>query len=344
MMSHTWCLVFVTAFLWCFFRACTYADKRDGWALGAGLMLGAAFAMRPFTAVSVAVPAGLYATWRLTRYRELSLAWFTVLGFVVLALSGPLFNAIWTGDPFTSPYTLFWPYDRLGFGAGTGPLPGGNTIWLGLSSAVAATGHLANYLLGWPALSLAFAVLGFAFKPRQFWDLLLAATASSLILGYVLYWTSGDVFGPRYSYEIASTLFVLSARGIVRVGAWLQPGGRAWILPVLLVLLVTINLVGYLPWQLRRYSGLYGISGRTREVLDQANLHNALVIVQEERGWWDYAVAFSMNTPMLGGDVVYASDCSPYNEALIAEFPGRDVYYFDGETVQPYVLGGATSP
>ena len=344
MMSHTWCLVFVTAFLWCFCRAWTCRGRRDGWALGTGLMLGAAFAIRPFTAVTVAVPAGLYAAWRLARYHEWSQVWFTVVGFVALALSGPLVNAIWTGDPLTSPYTLFWPYDRLGFGAGTGPLPGGNTIWLGLSGAVAVIGHLANHLLGWPALSLAFVVLGFTFKPRRSWDLFLAATALSLILGYVLYWTSGDVFGPRYSYEIASTLFVLSARGIVRVGVWLQSRGRAWILHVLLGLLVMINLAGYLPWQLRRYSGLYGISGRTREILDQADLHNALVIVQEERGWWDYAVAFSMNTPMLDGDVVYASDCSPYNEALIAEFSSRDVYFFDGEIVQPYIPKGTTVP
>lgn len=302
-------------------------------------MLGCAFAIRPFTAVAVAVPAGLYAVWWLVCRREWRRMWLMGLGFVPLALLVPVFNAIWTGDPLLSPYVLFWPYDRLGFGPGHGPLEGGNTVWAGLGSAIFSVGHLANHLHGWPALNLTFVVLLFLFRPRRFGDVFLVCIALSLLLAYVLYWTNGDVFGPRYTYESASALFVLSAAGIVRVARWLR--GRAdWLrraFYIALALLVGANLLVYLPAQLRKYRGLYGITGKPKEILQQAELHNALVIVRDERGWKDYAVAFSMNAPTLDGDVVYASECPSRTDTLLARFADRNVYYFDGRGVYPYV-------
>lgn len=335
-MSHTWCLVFVTGFLWCFYRACRGGAHRTDWAVAAGVLLGAAFTIRPFTAVAIAIPAGIYALWRLVRFREWRLPWLVGVGWAPLALAVPLFNAIWTGDPLLSPYVLFWPYDRLGFGPGTGPLPTGNTIWLGLSSAVVAVGNLANHLLGWPALSLSFVLLFFLFKPRRRRDLFLAATVISLILAYVFYWTNGDVFGPRYAYETASALFILSGAGIVRVADWARKRNKLSLVYVALGLLIVVNLALYLPVQVRRYKGLYGITAAPRQVFQEADLHHALVIVHEERGWWDYAVAFSMNTPALDGSVVYARDCGVYNGELMDHFSGRSVYYFDGDRLWPY--------
>jgi hypothetical protein len=101
-------------------------------------------------------------------------------------------------------------------------------------------------------------------------------------------------------------------------------------------LLVLLNLGLYLPRQLAMYHGLYGITAQPRTVLEEANLSNALVIVQDQRGWWDYAVPFSMNNPGLDGDVVYASDCAPHNEELLARYPGRAVYLLDGARLIPY--------
>jgi len=116
----------------------------------------------------------------------------------------------------------------------------------------------------------------------------------------------------------------------------LRRQGRGWALYAALGLLIGVNLALYLPWQLREYHGLYGITARPREILTQANVHNALVIVSDQGGWYDYAVAFSMNAPTLDGDVVYANDCTPRNDELVTQFAGRSVYYFDGQTVRPY--------
>jgi len=333
LMSHTWSLLFVTVFLWCYYRAREASADGNGWSLSAGIALGAAFAIRPFTAVLVALPAIANALWRLVKRQAWRPTWFLMIGFVPLALLVPVSNTLWTGDPLGSPYRLFWPYDRLGFGPGTGPAPGGNTVWLGLSGSLAALLQDINgretVILG----SLAFAVLLFLFKPRLWQDRFLAFTSLALVFGYALYWTSGDVFGPRYAYESVSALLVLSAAGILRAGHWARRRGRLSLFVAALVALVMVDLAFYLPGQLRAYHGLYGITARPREVIDAADLHQALVIVKEERGWWDYAVLFSLNAPTLDGNVVYASDCGVHNRELAAHYAGRAVYTFDTGTM-----------
>lgn len=333
LMPHTWSLVFVTVFLWCYYEARTRTRHRDAFALGCGAALGGVFAIRPFTALAIGLPAAGDAAWRLVRERSWRVPWFGALGFVPLALVVPAFNALCTGDPLQSGYQLVWPYDRIGFGPGTGPAPGGNTVWLGLSGSLAALGHLANHLLGWPTQSLTFAVLAFVFRPRRRWEVFLALTAFTLVLAYALYWTSGDVFGPRYAYESSSALLVLSAAGIVRAGQWMHRRGRLWLFAAVLSVLVAANLSLYLPGQLSSYRGLYGITARPREIVAAADLSEALVIVREERGWWDYAALFSLNEPTLDGEIVYASDCGSENDQLVARYPGRSVYTFDSATM-----------
>jgi 4-amino-4-deoxy-L-arabinose transferase-like glycosyltransferase len=336
LMSHTWCLVFTTAFMWSVSQARFRGRRQTWWMIAAGVALGAAFVIRPFTAAAFALPTVLWMAWQLVRWGDWRIVWSLGVGFAPLALIVPVFNAVWTGDPLTSPYVLFWPYDRLGFGPGTGPLPGGNTVWLGLSEAVVTIGHLANHLQGWPTQGLTFVVLGFVLGPRLEWERFLGMSALSLVLGYVLYWTSGDVLGPRYAYEASSALFVLSAAGIARVAEWARRRGVVWALWLLIGLLYTAYGALYLPAQLRRYYGLYGISGRTREVLQKADLEDAVVFVREHRGWWDYAVPFSLNAPDLDSDVLYVSDCEGNYGELMIEYAGRRAYYFDGESVRPY--------
>jgi 4-amino-4-deoxy-L-arabinose transferase-like glycosyltransferase len=341
LMSEASCLLFTTAFLWCFRQSYigridrVRADKRWRWACAAGMMLGCAFAIRPFTTVAIGIPAGIYVVWRMVRQREWQRAWFLGLGFMPLALSVPYFNALWTGNPLFSPYELVWSFDRIGFGLGYGTRETGHSLWIGLANALWSVGHLATQLHGWPTLSLSFVLLFFVFKPRRFWNLFLGATVLALSLASVLYWTNNV----RYLYGGASALFILSAGGLEYVGRWAHHRGiGTWrTFGIVLAVLMCIDLFVYLPQQLLEQRGVYGITAQPRNILKQANLHNALVIVRWERGWQDYAVPFSMNAPTLDSDVVYAKECPALVPQLLDQFSNRRVYYFNGETVQPYV-------
>lgn len=334
LMSHTATLTFSSAFFWSFYQMWRGRLARR-WSLIAGLALGFAFAIRPFTALAIAIPAGDIVLIRAMRDRDFARALLIAIGFASVASVVPIFNAIWTGDPFANTYTMFWHFDKVGFGADVGTLPGGHTLGMGLGLAATSLGWLAITLHGVPGLSFTFIVAAFLFKPRQSWELFLAATALSLTLMHGLYWTGGSLFAPRYLHEATFAWIILSAIGIARVGTWMKQRGtiyaRAYL--ALLVLALAFDLFVYLPHDFREYRGLYGITGAPREILSNANLHHALVLVSGGDRWEEYAVPFTLNAPTLDGDVVYARACGALNEKLITHFPGRRVYFFDARTM-----------
>ena len=90
-----------------------------GYALLAGLAVGAAFFARPYTAVLFAIPFlvhALYALWTdpsADRVTRLSL---TALGGLAGVAAALAYNAAMTGSPWTFPYEAFAPEDGLGFG------------------------------------------------------------------------------------------------------------------------------------------------------------------------------------------------------------------------------------
>ena len=99
--------------------------------------------------------------------------------------------------------------------------------------------------------------------------------------------------------------------------------------------------------------GFLGIDDRIVRLVDQQNVHNALVLVENCREFQCYGSVFSRNTPGLDGDVVYAKDIVSERPAIIAAFPGRKVYIakysrpslqaYDPATLPP-ATGGLASP
>jgi hypothetical protein len=73
--------------------------------------------------------------------------------------------------------------------------------------------------------------------------------------------------------------------------------------------------------------GFYGITQSQYDPIEEADIHNALVIVYAER-WLEYGALLSGMSPMLDDDVVYArGNGSEIDAAIISAFPGRAVYY-----------------
>jgi hypothetical protein len=77
-------------------------------------------------------------------------------------------------------------------------------------------------------------------------------------------------------------------------------------------------------------------------VAEEADLKNALVLV-EPCGFYGsytcYGSVFLRNLPDFRGDVVWALDLPETNAALIAAYPGRDVYvasWDDGGSLRVY--------
>ncbi|MDO8689200.1 MAG: glycosyltransferase family 39 protein [Dehalococcoidia bacterium] len=218
--------------------------------VGAGAAVGMLFLSRPLTGVGIALPLIAWAAVDVCRvHRRLSVYLPVALGFLPFLAALLAYNRLTTGAMFTMAYELWWPYDRIGFGAGVG-FEGEHTLALALDTAQMNVETLAGYLFGWPGrLSLLPATFGAstaivrmagrclarlagdkwapftraeaiasgcaARPPHEAWDMLNVALAVSLVAVYLAYWAAGQMYGPRYYFEALGALLLLSARGLV---------------------------------------------------------------------------------------------------------------------------------
>ncbi len=333
--SLVWLLLFTVWFIW------TTQGRSRWFALGAGLALGMAFLTRSLTAAAYAVPFFLYSLVQVIRRRQPHWPHYLLvaLGGGVLAALLPVYQWAVTGDPWLNPYTLWWPYDRLGFGPGIGAMPGGHSpyyAWINLKQDLP---RAATDILGWPALSWLPLLPGLFLRPRRLRDWVLLAPFTCLVIAYLFYWIGSParLWGPRYYFEGFAGLWLLAAVGLRKVWDWARTRPH-WLRPVLagvLVLMVALNLAFNLPSRMGEAHGFYGITRTQFQPIKEADLHHALVIVYAER-WLEYGAMLAEMSPTLDDDVVYARGNGPETDAaVIAEFPGRTVYYLSGGQLSP---------
>jgi len=302
------------------------ATKEPGraYAILTGAALGAAFVTRPFAALGIALPVGLFLGTLILRGRLkwTTLLWLALGGLPVAGLL-PLYWWTITGQPTFNGYLLVWPYDRLGFGPDIGPqgysLPDAIFINTRLKLTALATG-----LFGWPGWSsLLFLPIPFLTHRATRWDWLLLGTIGGMVAIHAFYWAFGGVDGgfPRYYYDALPALLLLTARGILITVDYL----RRWQWPVFgrtipahrLLVGVIAGFILYnfgvnLPPLLAAQKGKYNITPTPLEVVRQANLREpALILVQNVASWSDFAAPFTANSPTLDGPVVYAIDWQP---------------------------------
>jgi hypothetical protein len=226
----------------------------------------------------------------------------------------------------------------LGFGEGIGAMPGGHSLhyaWINLKQDLSRS---ATDVLGWPALSWLPLLLGLFLRPRRPRDWGLLAPFLCLVIAYVFYWIGSPerLWGPRYYFEGFGGLWLLGAVGLLKVWDWARNQER-WLRPVLagaLVVMVVLNLATNLPSRLQDAHGFYGISRAQLAPIEEADLHDALVIVYAKR-WLEYGAMLGMMSPMLDDDVVYARGDGALRAEIIAAFPGRTVYYLTGGELSP---------
>lgn len=178
--------------------------------------------------------------------------------------------------------------------------------------------------------------MGLALRPRQKRDWILVLPFVGLVAAHLFYWVGSParLWGPRYYFEGFGGLWLLSAVGLIKV--WRQASTRArWVRFALvgaLISIVVLQVATNLPGRMEEAHGYYGISRSQLQPVEQAGLHHALVIVYAER-WLEYGALLASMGPTLDDDVLYVRSSDPTTDAaVIAQFPGRAVYYLiDGQ-------------
>lgn len=308
--------------------------------------LGLLVLTRPLTAAAVALPFalhGLYLLWRGNSEVRKQLVLFVLIVLVLTGLHFAWQYAV-TGHPLTNPYTLWWDYDKIGFGPGHGHSEEGHTFdkaRINTRFSLRAGWH---DLFGWAGYSWLFLPPGILAirKNKRAW--LLASVFVSLVLVYMTYWIGAALFGPRYYFEGLYSLTILSAAGICFLAGWPLtvndpfPNYSGWWryralgMTAFLALLLSTNLLFYTPIRLGGMNGLYKISRVHQEpFLTEAakELAPALMIVHTSGNWTEYGTLLGLQDPFLDTPFIFIITRSPTIDQEVADrFPDRNVFHY----------------
>jgi 4-amino-4-deoxy-L-arabinose transferase-like glycosyltransferase len=305
----------------------------------AGLSLGVLALTRPLTAIAVSLPFFIHGLILLVRGDKSTRFKVLTIGLLAIFISAliPLWQFVVTGDPMLNPYTLWWNYDKIGFGLGFGNEPGGHTFSLAWQNLKLSLNAGWGDFFGWGNISWVFLPFGlFAIRNnRRAW--LIASVFVSLVVLYAAYWIGSDVYGPRYYYEGFYSLTLVSAAGMFWPAESVVREGRAhkWmqIATVLLGLfLFGYNLTTYLPKRFNEMTGLYHITRSMLAPFETAQAKEktpALVIVHFQKEWTEFGGLLELQNAQLTSPFIFAlSQSRSSDEALARDYPDRHVIYY----------------
>jgi hypothetical protein len=283
-----------------------------------------------------------------------------LVGITALIFAG--FYFVWqyavTGNILTNPYTLWWPYDKYGFGEGYGLAEGGHSLLQGWRNTKFSLIAISSDLFGWIRSSWIFLPFGLwaaRKKPLMYYSV---GVTGLLIMIYLGYWVSSWLLGSRYYFEALPGLALLSAAGIF----WLCGGNmepehgnpllhkvRSVGITALVSLLVIGNLCFYLPARLGSLQGLYGIERADIEVFESPELEEylpALVIVDAEE-WMPYGSTLVLESSTLDSPLIFAWSIGPKTDQKLKDHyqDERNILYYypdlDTKRIYTYPLTGS---
>jgi 4-amino-4-deoxy-L-arabinose transferase-like glycosyltransferase len=330
------------------------SKKEWGYAIAAALALGGLILTRPMTALALAVPFMIHGLYVMIKGDSKTRKRLLIFGLIAILFVGLylLWQYSLTGNPLLNPYTLWWPYDRIGFGPGHGRGPDGHTLnmaWINTRQSL----YGGRYdLFGWGSFSWIFLPFGLWASRRKAKGLLIASVVVSMVFIYAAYWIGATLFGPRYYYEGLYSVTIISAAGIAWLAGWPVDKNKPYVRykgwqmarPLLVTLvvgvLVGINLTLYLPIRLSGMVNLYDINRADQAPFvtpSAQSLTPALVVVRVPR-WMEYGALLDLEDPELTTPFIFVWDSNSSIDATLAnEFPGRTIYYYyPGRSVQLY--------
>jgi hypothetical protein len=336
-MNHASSLFFFTLFL--LFFAKTVRHGKIGYAIATGASLGMVLNVRPLTAVGLAFPFCIYGCYLLmTRFRELRLPMAAVVASFLIFVGILLgFNALTTGNPLVFGYeVLYGPQVKPGFGHAAWGNP--HTPIQGLYKTLNNLNGLNKFLFEWPVPSLIFVFFLFASFTRNKWDYLLLAAFLSLTAAYFFYWYQHWCFGPRFLYESAVALILLTARGIQRLPSLVRNIFSLSVskrrvhaaTAVVIAFCFFIAAIGNIPPFIEYYGNNFAnVNAEVLKAVQEHGIKKAIIFTRSY-----YGSVFTCNSPMLDGEIIYARDLGEKNRLLMAAYPGYAYYLADSTCIQ----------
>ena len=356
LLSHPLGLTLSAGFALAWLDAFTRPEASRRWlpTITAAAALGALALTRPMTALAMGAPFGLHGLYLLVHGSVDVRKRLIVLGLIVLCITSLHF--VWqyavTGDPLLNPYTLWWEYDKIGFGPGYGHADGGHSLYRARINNRHSLRTGWHDLFGWGGYSWIFLPFGLVAIRKNLRSWLVASVFPSLVLVYTVYWIGSALFGPRYYYEGLYSLTLISAAGICMIAGWpltaTQPFPnyqgwrrvRALATTALLAFLLSANLLFYTPIRLESMRGLYGVERVHQEPFlspTAQQLTPALVVVHTSGKWIEYGTLLELENPFLDTPFIFIiARSDAMDRAAASQFPERSIYHYYPD--EPYTL------
>jgi hypothetical protein len=213
-MNHVSSLFFISAFLLAFRR--WEVGRHSGWAMAAGLAIGAAGLTRPLTALAVAavfLPLGLIEGIRSRRIPSIGLA---LIGGIAAAAVYAAYNAATTGDPMVPGYLRLWGAAH-GVGFHLSPWGELHTPLVGVYNEIVDLSLLSTFFMEWPVPALLPAGIYLAVSGGDKWDRRLAVAFLAIPVAYLFYWHRDAYLGPRFLYSGLAFLLPLTVRALMAI-------------------------------------------------------------------------------------------------------------------------------
>lgn len=328
-MNHASSLFFFTLFV--LYGAKFLRTEKATYGLVAGGAIGWVIATRPLTATGAALPLLLYGGVQLIRRRKQLIAGSVALAGAASVFFGGLltFNYLTNGHPLLFGFQVLYGDDVLP-GFGNSAWGETHTLLRGVYQTLDNLLGMNKYLFEWPIPSMTVVILLFIAQTMNKWDFLLLGSALSLAIAYLFYWYQDWCFGPRFLYEAACPLIILTARGIeylprlLRIASGTSASIRSLtaLAAFVMVVLFTIGLAINVSPLLRSYGDRYwGVNAKVLTSVKHAGLKNAIVFTGS-----DYGGVFTGNEPDLSNEVIFVRDRGGLDTLLMRQYPGYRFY------------------
>jgi len=359
-MNHVTALFYTTLLTYCYVVAMDTASydmsKAKWWtqsswlSLAAGLSLGAVFLTRPLDAVGVGIPFALDA---LSRFRKAPRRYYKTFVLMAVASIACVAFSLWFNVQTTGEALLF-PTGKYHSDSNLGAMgyDAHSSIWRGISKAQDEWSRLNLQCFEWPLPSAFFALLFclLPIKNRHAWLLVGIVVSHTLVNMGNMY--ASTVFGPRYMYEVVSSLILLTAAGITRMPLLLQPfkipmpPREVWYGIMALPLLFWCGTTAFMvmPARVKTYTHYFNNHPDFYNAMIEQCQKPALIFIgrgadAESKYKW---VAFT-NPPDNSKEVIFAVDRGDEQDReLVPFYPGRTVYIENMGKLMPLDANGST--
>ncbi len=328
-MNHATALLFFLLFLLFMAKATRTGRMLHG--LIAGGALGWLILTRPYSAAALSLPFliyGLFVLIRSAHVRKAGIGLILSMLFFLGLLFG--FNFVTNGDPLEFGFQTLWG-DQVTPGFGGSNAGEAHTPLKGIAQTLSSLNGINKYLFEWPIPSLIFVAVLFASRGKRIWDYLLGASFFSILGAYFFYWFHDWCFGPRFLYETAGPLILLTARGIQQFPDWSRTvlGTRATDermrqgLAFFLMILVVVGLASNIPAHITNYGTSYwGVNGEPLNQVRRHGIERGIVFVSQSK----FGSVFPENDPFMEQELIFARDLGNANERLLQRYPSLPAY------------------